>query len=106
MEGIEWRAQLFDELKGRPGAVLRILDALSAVVPGANRRARAERVGEAVAESMPINDRETQMVAHRLAFDDFVSLIMFEGQWVFGFGPRVRDFGDIGKGGWHKIVWF
>src|SRR5438876_4345944 len=56
VESIKRSAQLFDELEGGADAVLRVLHALGAIIPGANGRADAERIGEAIAKGVPIND--------------------------------------------------
>src|SRR5258706_7525999 len=43
------------------------------------------------------------MLLHRLAFDDFVGVVMLEGERVFGLRSFVLDLGNLGKsgGGWH-----
>src|SRR5439155_4055915 len=100
--GIKGSAQLFDELKGGVDAVLRVLHALGAIIPGANGCADAERIGKAVAKGVPINDGEAQMISHRFAFDNFLRVVMFESERVFGTRPFEADFGNTRKRSWHN----
>jgi len=41
------------------------------------------------------NHGEAQVIAHRLAFDHFVSLVVFECERIFGPGPFVGDGLDV-----------
>lgn len=51
---------------------------------------------------MPVSGAEPEMLFHRFAFDDFVRVVMFEGERVFGVRPFVSDLGDVEKGGSHN----
>ena len=92
VKAVKRRAELFDEFEGRAHAVLRVLDGFRAVVPGADHRARAERIAARAAERVPVDHGEAQVVAHGFALDDFVGVVMFEGERVFGFRAFVFDF--------------
>ena len=92
MKGIERRAEFFNELERDPRAILGIGHRIGAIVPWPDRRAHPERIGERVAERVPIDDRKAQMFAQGFALDDFSRVVMFEGQRVFGFRPFVFDF--------------
>ena len=92
MKGIERRAEFFNELERDPRAIFGIGHRIGAIVPRPDRRAHPERIGERVAERVPIDDRKAQMLPHGFAFDDFGGVVMFEGQWVSGFRSFVFDF--------------
>ena len=68
---------------------------------GRTARAGAERIGAGAAERVPVDDAEPQVVAHRLAFDLFVGVVMPEGERVLGLGAFVADAFDFGKCGLH-----
>ena len=103
VKGVKRRAELLDEFKRHPRAVLRVLHRVRAVVPRAQRRPDAERIGQWIAKRVPINHRKAEMVLHRPAFDHFIRVVMFESERV----PRLRafvfDFRDVRKRGWHKL---
>ena len=73
-------------------ATLRSLEALSTEFEpssqGRMARADAERVGAGAAEGVPVDDREPQVVLHRLALDDLVGVVVLEGERVL----RLRTF--------------
>ena len=97
VKGVKRRAEFFDEFKSRAHAVLRVLTDSVPSSHGRMHRARAERIAARAAKRVPVNDREAQMIAHRFALDDFVGVVMFEGERVFGFrafvgdGPNLRE---------------
>ena len=72
VERVERGAELLEELEGDLGLALGVRDGVGAVVPGPQRGADAERVGENVTERMPVDDREAEVLLHRLAVDDLV----------------------------------
>jgi hypothetical protein len=53
---------------------------------------------------MPIHHGEAQMIAHALACDDFVRVVVLEREWVFGLRSFVTDSGDVRKCCWHGCV--
>ena len=72
-------AELFHELEGNLDTFLSVFDRLTTVIPGAERRADTERIGQRIAESVPVNHGEAQMIPHGLAGDDFVLVVPLEG---------------------------
>jgi hypothetical protein len=67
---------------------------------------RSERIAAGAAEGVPVNHGEPQVVAHRLAFDNFVSLVVFECERIFGPGPFVGDGLNVGECRFHSAaVW-
>ena len=78
---------------------MRHLDRVGAVLPGPDGAAGAERVAARAAEGVPVDDGEAQVVAHRLAVDHFVGVVVAEGERVLRFGPFVLDLGTSGKYG-------
>src|SRR6266850_7353368 len=51
-------AQLFNELESSADPVLRILNRFGPIVPGANGCSNTERIGESIAEGVPVNHRK------------------------------------------------
>jgi hypothetical protein len=97
VEGVKRRAQLFKELEGHARAAAGVVERIALVIPGALHGGRAEHVGPAPAKGVPIHDREPKMLAHGPAGDDFLGVIMFEGERIPGLGAFVRNARDIGK---------
>ena len=91
VEGEIGRAQLLDELNRHPRALLRVGDGIGAVVPRAQHRAHAERIPAGAAERVPIDHRKAQVIAHRLALDHFVRVVMLESQRILRFRAFVAD---------------
>ena len=104
VEGVERRAELLEELEGDAGALLRVLDRRGAVVPGPEHGAGAERVRARAAEGVPVGHREAQVVAHRLAVDDLIGVVVLERERVPGRRTFVGDGGNVRKGGSHVGV--
>ena len=100
---VKRRAELFHEFKRHPGAFLRHLHRVRAVLPGPDGRAHSEHVGQLSAERMPIGDRKTEMILHRPAFDDFVGVIMFESERILRFRAFVSDSRCVRKRGFHNF---
>ena len=94
---VEGSAELLEELEGDLGSALGVGDRVAAVVPGTQRRADAERVGQRVTERMPVDDGEAQVLLHRFAVDDLVGVVMLEVQRVARLGAAVLDLGHVGK---------
>ena len=103
VESVKRGTQFFDEFKSDPRAFLRILDRGGSVVPRPQHRPGAEGIGARATESVPVNDGEAQMPGHRLALDQFVGVVVFEGEWIFGLRTFVGDLGNVGKVGGHGI---
>ena len=97
VEGVEGRAELFQELEGHAHAGLGHLHRVGAVLPRADGGADAEHVGELAANRVPVGDREAQMVLHRLAGDQFVGVVVLEGERVLGVRSFVLDLGNAGE---------
>ena len=57
------------------------------------------------AHRVPIGHAEAKVVLHRLAFDQFVLVVVAECQRVLRLGAFVADFGDIGKCGHGETPW-
>src|SRR4029077_8834964 len=99
-----WRTEFLDKFEGDAGAFLGIADGVRAVVPRPLHRARTERVAASAAEGVPVNDRKAQVVAHRLALDDFAGIVMLERERVFGTRPFERNFAYVCKSCFHFCV--
>ncbi len=78
VERVERNAELLEELEGHFHTELGVADRVGAVIPRPECRTNAERVGEGVAEGMPVHHREPEVLLHRLPVDDLVGIIMFE----------------------------
>ena len=104
VERVEGGAELLEELEGDLGLALGVGDRVAAVVPGPQRRADAERVGERVTEGMPVDDREAEVLLHRLPIDDLVGVVMLEVQRVPRLGATVLDLGHVGEELGHRRV--
>src|SRR5262249_17965968 len=72
-------------------------DCRRAIIPGTDRRPNAERVGQGIAEGVPVRDREPEVLLHRLTVDDFVGVVVLELQRIPRLGTAVCDLGDIGE---------
>ena len=92
MKGIVRCAELLHELERDLNSLLGVLDRLGTVVPRAQRGAHAERVGEGVPESVPVDDGEPEVILHGLALDDFVLVVPLKGQRIFAVRTFVTDF--------------
>ena len=71
----------------------------SARFPGPLHRARPERVAARAAERVPVGDGEAEVVLHRLAFDDFVLVVVVKGEHVLALRALEANLLDIGKCG-------
>ncbi|MNT45602.1 hypothetical protein D3C72_1821980 [compost metagenome] len=65
--------------------------------PRAFKGLAAEGVTARPGEGVPIGDRKTQVIFHALAGDDFVRVVMAEGQRVGAVGAFIFDLGDIAE---------
>src|SRR5690606_34933827 len=90
-------AELLVELEGDVHAALGVVDGVGAVFPAAPDGAGAERVGADAAEGVPVRDRELQPVAHGLAADLLVGIVVLEREEILGFGTFVLDLADAGE---------
>ena len=77
--------------------LLGVLDRVGAVFPGPDGRARRRTGRQRVAEGVPVDDGEPQVVLHRLAVDDLVGVVMLELQRVPRLRASVLDLGTSGK---------
>ncbi len=102
---IERVAELLHELERHASAVFGVLDRVGAVLPGTNGRAGAERIGQRIAERVPVDDAEPQMVAHRFIADFFVRVVVTKSERVLGLGAFETDAFDLGKCGFHVFAW-
>ena len=98
VKGVIRSPKFFHELESDPSPILSVLHRIGAIVPRSQGSAHTERVGQWVAESMPINHGEPQVVLHRLPFHLLILVVVFEGQWVLGIRTFVGDLFDFRKG--------
>jgi hypothetical protein len=49
---------------------------------------------------MPVGGGETQVLAHGFALDEFIRVVVFEGERIFRLGAFVGDFWDF-REVWH-----
>src|SRR2546421_12415349 len=97
MKRIIRRTQFFHEFEGDSRAVLRISDRAASVIPRTNCGAAPEHIRAHSAECVPVCDRETQMIFHRLSIDEFVRIVMPEGEGVFSLRSFELDFRNLRK---------
>ena len=64
----------------------------------------AERVGQRVAERVPVDDREPQVLLHRLAADHLVRVVVLELQRVPRLRAAIGDLGNVGEEFGHRWV--
>ena len=95
MPAVVVHAELVHELKAGPHAALRIGDGVAAVIPRALGGAATERIGQRVAHGVPVGDRKAHLRAHRFATDDFVRVVVLEGESVAALGSFVLNFRDV-----------
>ena len=65
--------------------------------PKVNHRGGTKWIGSRRAKSMPVANSESQVLLHRLAFDDFFWVIPAERQVVIRIGAFVFDLLDVRK---------
>ena len=109
VEGVEGCADLLEKLERRASLALGVLDGAGAVVPGADGRPRAEWVGEWIAERVPINDREPQVLFQGPPAEHLVRVVVLEFQRVARLRAAILNRGDAGKELRHRRVpskWF
>ena len=92
-------AEFLHELEGRVDALDSHVEGIGAVFPGANRAAGAEGIAARAAKGVPVADGEAQVVAHRLAFDLLVRVVLAEGERVLGVRAFESDLGNVGERG-------
>ena len=71
MKRVVGSPQLLDKLESHVRAVDRVVDRILGRFPRPLHGGRAKRVAAIAAERMPVDHAESQMLLHRLAFDDF-----------------------------------
>jgi len=97
MESVKGSAEFLDKFKSYASAVFGILDGRSPVVPWSEHGSGAEWVTTRAAKGVPVNDGKPEVIAHRFALDEFVGIVVFEGERVFRLRAFVRDLADIGE---------
>ncbi len=97
VEGVKRNAQFFEQLEGYLGDLLSIGDRMSSVVPGPECRTGAKRIRQRISKSVPVDDREPQVLLHRLPVDDLVGIVMLEVQRISRLGTAILDFRHIGE---------
>ena len=97
MEAIKGSPELRDELEGRVDTPLGIFDRLAAVIPGAVEGRRSERIGPCRSEGVPVTDAEPQVIAERFSVDNFVGVVVAEGERIAALGAFERDLCHVGK---------
>ncbi len=107
VEAVERRAELLEELEGDADAADGVFDRIVLRLPRPEHGARPEGIAARAPHRVPIGHAEAQVVLHRLAFDQFVLVVVAEGQRVVRFGAFEADFGDFGKRGhgWTPGKW-
>nr|GFD17322.1 hypothetical protein [Tanacetum cinerariifolium] len=83
-------AQFGEELERGFGLEARKLHGVARLDPGTLEGADAEHVGAWPDEGVPVAGRHAQVLAHRLAEDDFVGVVMAEGKGGIAVGTFAR----------------
>ena len=76
--------EFLDEFERHARALLGVGHGVRAVVPRTLHSACAERIAARATERVPIHHRETHVIAHRLALDDLVRVVMLERERILG----------------------
>src|SRR5690606_31136478 len=95
VEGEEGHAELVEELEGVLQLLLRALERVARGVPRAIEGARAEDVGARPREGVPVTDRRSELLLHRLAEHDALAVVVAIGERVGGVGAFVPDGLDV-----------
>src|SRR5208337_1247714 len=104
VERVKRGSQLLEKLEGHLGLALGVGHRVAAIVPGTVCRTHSERIGQCVAKRVPVDDREPEMLLHRLATDDFAGIVMLELQGVTRLGTPKIDLRHIRKKRGHRLV--
>lgn len=98
VEGPEVDAELVEELEHRSHAPVRDLELREArVLPGPRARRPSERVAAVAAQRVPERDGEAEPLAHGLARDDLVGVVVAERERVLRVGALVLDLFHAGE---------
>ena len=97
VEAVEIDIDFFEKFEKHAHTLLGVGDGVRAIIPRHESRAATERIGKRVAHDMPVSGRKTQVIAHRLALDELVGVVMFESEGIFGLGALVGDLRNAGK---------
>lgn len=73
---------LHQKLEERLRAASRVIERVAVVIPRRHRRRRAKWVTEAIAHGVPVARSETQVLAHRFAFDQSCGVVVVKGQRI------------------------
>ncbi len=90
VEAIVGRAEQLEEFEGDIGLQLRCLHRV--FEPGTQEGLAAEGVATRPGEGVPVGDRKAQVVFHALAHDNFVGLVVAEGQRIGAVRALIFDF--------------
>ena len=101
---IERGAELLDELEGHVGAVDGVVDRIGRALPRPQHGSRPERIAARAPHRMPIGHAEAEVVAHRLALDQFALVVMAEGQRISESGPSYLILAMLGKAGMDGLL--
>jgi len=90
-----------EELEEHIGALKGVGHGIALIIPWHEGSWATEGIGETVAHDVPISGSEAAMILHGFSSDDFVRIVLFESERVFGFWTFVlyfRDVREIGHG--------
>ena len=99
VEAIVVDVDLVEELEEDVGALEGVVHGVRLVVPRHDGSGAAEWIRQAVAHDMPVSGGEAHVVAHRLAINEFVRIVVLEREGVFRSRAFVADFWNAWKKG-------
>ena len=104
VEAEERGAEFFHELEGDADAMDRVVHGVIGAFPRPEHGAGPEGIAARAPHRVPVGDAETKVVFHRLAGDDFVFVVVAEGQGIGGFRTLERIFWMSGKAGMNRLL--
>jgi hypothetical protein len=99
VEAVEVDPALGEELEEHRDPPPGVVERVAAVVPRHLGGAHPEGVGERVPHGVPVGAREPKVLAHRLALDEGIGVVVAKGQRMAGVRPLESDGGHFGKRG-------
>ena len=97
-------AAFLQELKECIGATQAIAQCVGAVIPGHERCGCTKRIGEPVTHGVPIASSKAHMLAHGLAINQCIGVVMAKRERISGIRAFIANTIDERKGGLHIAI--
>ena len=92
------------ELKERISATQAVAQRVCSIVPGHERCGGTKRIGESITHGVPIAGSKAHMLAHGLAVNQCIGVVMAKGERISGFRTFIANTIDERKGGLHIAI--